>query len=172
MTSFIFTGDELRRAARQDVIQERPVPARWGNIYSADGYLMASTVLRYDFHWDIALVNDTLYNKDTVVQGRNLKLNEVLCDSMSKYFPRRTAEGWKAYFDRARSRHNHHLTIATNITQLEKDLLLSFPIFKYYTIKRSPARSGVKIASYSKRITPLRGMADRVLGKSDRKSVV
>ncbi|MBQ1275580.1 MAG: hypothetical protein IIY15_00030, partial [Flavobacteriales bacterium] len=32
MVSFIFTGDELRRAALQDVIQERPVPARWGNI--------------------------------------------------------------------------------------------------------------------------------------------
>ncbi|MBQ1276975.1 MAG: PASTA domain-containing protein, partial [Flavobacteriales bacterium] len=172
MVSFIFTGDELRRAARQDVIQERPVPARWGNIYSADGYLMASTVLRYDFHWDIALVNDTLYNKDTVAHGRSIKLNEVLCDSMSKYFPRRTAEGWKAYFDRARSHHNHHLTIATNITQLEKDLLLTFPIFKYYTKKRSPARSGVKIESYSKRITPLRGMADRVLGKSETNAYV
>ena len=42
------TGDELRREARSRRIEEREVPSRWGNIYSSDGYLLASTVLRYD----------------------------------------------------------------------------------------------------------------------------
>ena len=171
MVSFVFTGEDLRRAAREDVIQERPVPARWGNIYSADGYLMASTVLRYNFHWDIALVKNSVYN-DTIIDGKEVKKISALCDSLGKYFPRRTAEGWRSYFDRARSHHNHHLSIATNITQIEKDLLLTFPIFFHYTQKRSPIRSGVKIESYSKRITPLRGMADRVLGKSESNAYV
>ena len=78
------TGDELRREARSRRIEEREVPSRWGNIYSSDGYLLASTVLRYDVYWDTAVPTDQTYN-DT----KDKKNISALCDSMAKYFPTR-----------------------------------------------------------------------------------
>ena len=55
MVSIAVTRDDLRREARALRIEEREVPSRWGNIYSSDGYLLASTVLRYDVYWDITV---------------------------------------------------------------------------------------------------------------------
>lgn len=156
------TGDELRREARSRRIEEREVPSRWGNIYSSDGYLLASTVLRYDVYWDTAVPTDQTYN-DT----KDKKNISALCDSMAKYFPTRSSAGWRRYFDAARKKKNRYLRVATDISQADRDRLLTFPIFEYYAKKTSPVRSGLIVKDYSKRINPLRGMGDRLIGYSD-----
>ena len=158
------TGDDLRREARARRIEEREVPSRWGNIYSADGYLLASTVLRYDVYWDITVPKDATYQDDKKTGRKNIS---ALCDSMAKYFPSRSSALWRRYFDGARSKKNRYLRVATDISQAQRDRLLTFPIFEYYARKTSPVRSGLIVKDYSKRINPLRGMGDRLIGYSD-----
>lgn len=162
MMSIAFTRDDLRQEARSRRIEERAVPSRWGNIYSSDGYLLASTVLRYDVFWDITVPKDATYN-----DSKEKKHITALCDSMAKHFPTRSAEGWKRYFDAGRKKKNRYLRVATDISQADRDKILTFPIFEYYTKKTSPVRSGLIIKDYSKRVNPLRGMGDRLIGYSD-----
>ena len=166
LVSYIFTGTQLRADANSRVIQERTIQARWGNIYSSDGYLLASTVLRYDVYWDITMPSNEVY-KDTVINGKKHMKVSALCDSMGKYFPRFTSSGWKKYFDKARKKNNRYLMVLKGISQSDRDLLLTFPIFKYYTKKSSPVRSGIIINDYPKRVNPLKGIADRLLGYSE-----
>ena len=162
MVSIAVTRDDLRREARALRIEEREVPSRWGNIYSSDGYLLASTVLRYDVYWDITVPKDAVYN-----DAPGEKHISALCDSMAKYFPNRSATGWKNYFDNARKKKNRYLRVAMDISQALRDCLLTFPIFHYFAKKTSPVRSGLIIEDYSKRVNPLRGMGDRLIGYSD-----
>ncbi len=161
-----FTGNDLRAEANNRIIQEREVPSRWGNIYSSDGYLMASTVLKYDIYWDITVPKKHIY-EDAVVDGERVKNISALCDSLGKYFPKRSSAGWKRYFASAREKKNRYLLIARGVSQAERDLMLTFPIFKYFAMKKSPVQSGVIINEYSVRVNPLGNLARRLIGYSD-----
>lgn len=161
-----FTGNDLRAEANSRIIQEREVPSRWGNIYSSDGYLMASTVLKYDIYWDITVPKKQIY-EDITDGGEKKKNISALCDSLGKYFPKRSSAGWKRYFTAAREKKNRYLLVARGVSQAERDLMLTFPIFKYFAMKKSPVQSGVIINEYSVRVNPLGNLARRLIGYSD-----
>ena len=49
-------GNLYKEEAQTRVIKKFPIPANRGNVYSADGSLLATSVSRYDIHMDLVTV--------------------------------------------------------------------------------------------------------------------
>ncbi len=75
---------ELVAAAREKVIQEREIPASRGNIYSADGQLLATSMPVYELRWDAAVVDPERLNADLAQTAKSLALllPEKICGRM------------------------------------------------------------------------------------------
>jgi len=57
-------GPELRAQSQERVIERRPIEAKRGDIYSADGKTLATTKPVYNIHFDALTVEPTVFNKD------------------------------------------------------------------------------------------------------------
>jgi len=58
----IVDGPALRKELAEQRIQIRPVPATRGNLYSADGQLLVTSMPLYALYWDAAVVDDVRFN--------------------------------------------------------------------------------------------------------------
>ena len=54
-------GPALRQKAENEVIREMDIQAERGNIYSADGKLLATSMPVYDLHFDPVTVKEDLF---------------------------------------------------------------------------------------------------------------
>ncbi|BAV95258.1 cell division protein FtsI [Ichthyobacterium seriolicida] len=134
-------------------IQRKRIAALRGNIYSGDGYLLATSTSKYDIRMDVSVVREDLFSQ---------KVRE-LSDSLSAFF----GKNYKYYLDRllkAKKENNRYLFIAKNISHSEFLRIKDFPIFRHGRY------SGGFI--YSCKITrenPLGDIASRTIGHVNNK---
>lgn len=148
-------GPDLRAKAEEDIIKEMPIAADRGNIYSADGHLLATTMPVYNIHFDpLAPEQDTF----------NAYL-QSLASELATLRKNRTADQWYTYLNRGRKLGNRYLPIASDLTFSELQEYKALTLFK-----RGKYRGGIIIEQENHRKMPLGKVAERTIGRDRRYS--
>ena len=122
-------------------------PSR-GNIYSADGNILATSVPRYDLHWDAATPSKALFDAQ----------KKTLADSIAFYTQKSSIEVLKN-LEAAVNQQSRYWPIARNVTYTTYKRFKSFPIFNLSTY-----RGGLIVEQEIKREHPLGKIAERTIG--------
>lgn len=140
---------ELLELAKGREYHVDTLEASRGNIFSADGQLMATTIPLYDVYFDIFSVNPdtlTLYF-------------DSLCIQMAELFPKRDAIQWKEFFSIGKAKKNHHYLIGRNVTQTELRKMQKFVIFR-----KGRYQGGLMYNKKFRRDHPFKELAGVILG--------
>ena len=119
-----------------------------GNIYAADGNILATSVSRYELYWDAVTPNSYLFNSK----------KEALADSISNLVKISSSEILKT-LEEARIQKNRYLFIDKNLSYNELKRYKSFPIFNENVYK-----GGLIVEEEIKRENPLGKIAERTIG--------
>ncbi len=133
-------------------------PSR-GNIYAADGSLLATSLPRYDVHIDLNApgIDKTMFN-DKV---------DSLSFSLSKLFKDKTPNEYKRILKQARKEGDRYFLLKRNISYNEQKALYKLPLFRLGRYK-----GGLIVDQLSKREKPFKTLASRTVGfKVDNKKV-
>lgn len=99
--------------------REATLKAARGNLYAADGSILATTVMRYDVFLDFKTIKDTVYSNNI----------GALTDSLSKMFGKP-----RSYFrdrlDQQKKANNQYYSLVKGLDFDEYDRIRKFPIFK------------------------------------------
>ena len=99
--------------------REATLKAALGNLYAADGSILATTVMRYDVYLDFKTIKDTVYSNNI----------GALTDSLSKMFGKP-----RSYFrdrlDQQKKAKNQYYSLVKGLDFDEYDRIRKFPIFK------------------------------------------
>ncbi|MGZ5210832.1 MAG: penicillin-binding transpeptidase domain-containing protein [Kaistella sp.] len=99
--------------------REATLKAARGNLYAADGSILATTVMRYDVYLDFKTIKDTVYSNNI----------GALTDSLSKMFGKP-----RSYFrdrlDQQEKANNQYYSLVKGLDFDEYDRIRKFPIFK------------------------------------------
>ncbi len=127
------------------------VPAERGNIYSADGALLATSVPLFTIRMDLR------------ADGLTKQVFRAGVDSLAALlaltFHDRPAAQYKRLLTTAYDRGDRYLLIKRNVTYSQLQQVRSFPIFRLGRYK-----GGFIVEQHSKRIYPYRRLANRTIG--------
>ncbi len=148
--------EKYKEQALKTNFRQAEVPAARGNIYSSDGVLLATTILRYDIHMDVMTVQEDLWNENIT----------ALSDSLSKIL-QKPAYQIKKNLIQQRKKKNRYYLIARNIDYNQFNRMKRFPIFK-----KGQNRGGFIVNRKTARIQPADEFGQRVLGFDDERGSV
>lgn len=98
--------------------REATLKAARGNLYAADGSILATTVMRYDIYLDFKTMRDTIYQNNIGDLTDSLSL---MFDKPRSYF--------RAKFDEQKKKKNQYYSLAKGLDFDEYDRIRNFPIF-------------------------------------------
>lgn len=98
--------------------REATLKAARGNLYAADGSILATTVMRYDIYLDFKTMRDTLYDKNIIALTDSLG---VMFDKPRSYF--------RARFDEQHKKNNQYYSLIKGLDFDQYDRIRKFPIF-------------------------------------------
>ena len=130
----------------------RELEASRGNIFSADGNLMATSVPLYDIFFDYKAVETANPN----CLADNI---DSLCICMAELFPQRNAKQWKDHILEGKAKSNRHHLIKRNASLTEYRKMQKFPIFKL-----GPNKGGIIAEKKIRRARPYNELAGRMIG--------
>lgn len=99
--------------------REATLKAARGNLYAADGSILATTVMRYDIYLDFKTIRDSVYSKNI----------SALSDSLGKMFGK-SSNYFRSKFDEQRKKKNQYYGLVKGLDFDEYDRIRKFPIFK------------------------------------------
>lgn len=143
-------GDKYRKKAEDMTLREAEIKATPGNLYSDDGSLLATSVIRYNLRWDS--------QSHPIIEKKMKDSLRPLGDSLSKMFGK-TSSYYQTMLKKAFLLKNRNVFIADNLGYTEYMRIKKFPIFngKHF-------RGGLKVDKIVKRRYPLGGIAHRSIG--------
>lgn len=136
-----------------------PVKAERGNIYSADGELLATSLMFFEIRMDLKQASETVFNKGI----------DSLSINLANHIGRKTASEWKASLMSARldciknkkpKPGSRYLFIAKDLNYEQMAKIKTFPIFRLGGLK-----GGLIINKYGKRNKPYQSLAGRTIGE-------
>ena len=139
--------DENTRSTIEAVKNIEVEPSR-GNIYSDNGDLIVSTVIKYELRWDSKTPSLKVFDDYILDLSRELSL----------YFDK-TQEYFFNYLNNARDNNNRYLLIGKNLSISDVNSIKSFPIFN-----RGIYKGGLIINEHYKRQSHLGKIAERTIG--------
>jgi len=122
-------------------------PSR-GNIYASDGNILATSISRYELHWDALVPSQTSFdiNKNALADSLALVMGLSSSEALSR-------------ITKARKQKNRYWSVAKNISYSEYMRYKSFPIFN-----KSAYRGGLIVEQQIVREHPLGKIAERTIG--------
>ena len=122
-------------------------PSR-GNIYASDGNILATSIPRYELHWDSDTTDDYLFETK----------KKILADSIA------SLTGMSSKFilkklEKAKKNKNRYFLVAKNVSYSDYKRYKSFPIFN-----QNVYRGGLIVEQEIKREHPLGKIAERTIG--------
>ena len=141
-------GDKYRAMAQERSVQWFDIPANRGNVYSADGSLLATSIPKYDVAIDAVTSSNSIFNK-------NLK---PLSDSLAA-FTGRSSNYFQTRIKKARQTKNQYLLLAKNLSYSEFMRIKSFPL-----LNKKSVFGGFVYSQTTKREHPMGGVAERTIG--------
>lgn len=141
-------GDLYRNEAQDRVIRKFDIPANRGNVYSADGNLLATSVSRFDIHMDLVTVSNENFEKYV----------KDLAKSMSRMFSK-SAAYYESHLRKAKKNKNRYLLIARDLSYTQYLKVKQFPLFKLGAFK-----GGFIKEQKTVRERPIGRIAERTIG--------
>lgn len=141
-------GDYYRRLAKERTVQNFVIPANKGNIYSADGSLLATSIPEYKIRFDALAPKDEDFNKYL----------KPLADSLSVMLGK-PADHYHTELRKARTNKNRYYLIARKLSYTEYIRIKSFPLFNLGAFK-----GGIITEQKTIREHPIGKIAERTIG--------
>ena len=148
LISLYFNGEKYEELIAQNTIKEFVIEPNRGNLYSDDGSLLATSITRYDIHFDAITPSQKNFKEHL----------PALCDSLAKFFDR-PASYYREALTNARKRKNKYFLIAKGIGYDECARIRKFPLFSLGAYK-----GGIVVEGRSSREYPLGAIAHRIVG--------
>jgi cell division protein FtsI (penicillin-binding protein 3) len=144
-------GDAYRKLATELTVRQDTIYANKGNVYAADGNLLATSMSKFNIFMDLVTVNNSIFEENIV--GLSNELSSLLGNSSSYYQKKlRTAKNKK----------RRYFLIARNIGYTDYLKMRRFPIFNLGVYK------GGFIAKHrTERAHPIGKIAERTIGYDD-----
>ncbi len=141
-------GKYYRKLGNKRTVKNFPIPANKGNVYSADGSLLATSIPEYAVYFDAVVPSDEHFRD-------NLK---DLSDSLSVMFGK-PAGFYQAKLQKARANKSRYVFIAKKLSYTEQVRLKSFPLFN-----KGANNGGIIIEQKTVREHPIGLVAKRTIG--------
>ena len=122
-------------------------PSR-GNIYASDGNILATSIPRYELHWDSVTTDDYLFETKKKTLADSIA---SLTGVSSKFILKK--------LEKAKKNKNRYLLIAKNVSYSDYKKYKTFPIFN-----QNVYRGGLIVEQEIKREHPLGKIAERTIG--------
>ena len=134
-------------------IREVPIPSIRGDIYSADGRVLALSVPSYEIRMDFTVENLTTDIFYSEVDG--------LARALSSLFGDRSADRYKRDLVQARKSRKQYYLVKDDVSYDQMRKAREFPIFE-----RGRYKGGVRFIQNSKRVRPNGYLAARTIGST------
>ncbi len=141
-------GDYYRKLAKERSVKNFVIPANKGNIYSADGSLLATSIPNYKIRFDAVAPKKEDFDKHL----------QPLCDSLSQLLGK-PSQFYKTEFLRARATKNRYYLVARNLSYTQYMKVKSFPLFN-----KGAYRGGIITEQKTVREHPIGLVAERTIG--------
>ncbi|WP_396209575.1 penicillin-binding protein [Flavobacterium sp.] len=141
-------GKYFRDLGNKRTVKNFPIPANKGNVYSADGSLLATSIPEYAVYFDAVVPVDTLFNNN--IKG--------LSDSLSVMFGKPSGY-FQSKLQKARAHKSRYAYIAKKLSYTEQVRLKTFPIFN-----KGANKGGIIIEQKTVRKHPIGLVAKRTIG--------
>ena len=141
-------GDYYRKLAQDRTVKNFVIPANKGNVYSADGSLLATSIPNYTVRFDAVAPKKEDFDE-------NIK---ALADSLSILLEKPSSHFYNE-FRKARANKNRYMLLARGLSYTEYMRIKSFPLFKLGTNK-----GGLISEQKTVREHPIGKIAERTIG--------
>lgn len=141
-------GEYYRELAKERTVKNFVIPANKGNVYSADGSLLATSIPNYKIRFDALAPKDEDFKKYV----------KPLADSLSVMFGKPAGQ-FHSDLTKARSNRNRYYLIARNLSYTQYMRIKSFPLFKLGAYK-----GGIITEQKTVREHPIGKIAERTIG--------
>jgi cell division protein FtsI (penicillin-binding protein 3) len=141
-------GDYYRKLAKERTVRNFVIPANKGNIYSADGSLLATSIPNYEIRLDALASKTEAFEKNV----------KPLADSLAKLLGRPSGF-FLNELRKARANNNRYFLIARNLSYTEFIKIKSFPLFNLGAYK-----GGIIVEQETVRKRPIGEIAERTIG--------
>lgn len=142
-------GEKWRSQADSLMIRDEVVAANRGNVYSADGSLLATSIPKYNIFFDPTTSSDENFEKYI----------KPLSDSLAKMLGKKTSGQYEANFRRLRSNKKSYTPIVNRLSYTEYIRIKSFPLFNL-----GKFRGGLIVDQIQVREFPMGMIANRTIG--------
>ncbi len=144
----VVDGDKYRQLAEDRTEKVFTITPNRGNLYSADGSLLATSVSRYDIRFDAVTVKSADFNE-------NIK---PLSKALSKLL-KKPASYYEQLLRKARANKNRYALVARNLDYSDYIQVKKMPLFE-----KGPNRGGIVVEQNTVREHPLGKIAERSVG--------
>lgn len=144
-------GDYYRKKAEERTVKTFEIKANRGNVYSADGSLLATSVSKFDIRMDAVTVSNENFEKS--IKGLSNSLSQMLGKPAAYY---------ENYIRKGRKNKNRYLLITRNLNYNQYLKIKTFPIFKLGVYK-----GGFIAEQRTVREHPIGKIAERAVGYDD-----
>ncbi|MCZ8228084.1 penicillin-binding protein [Flavobacterium sp.] len=141
-------GDYYRKLAKERTVKNFVIPANKGNIYSADGSLLATSIPNYEIRFDAVAPKTEDFEK-------NIK---QLADSLGKLL-NKSSDTFERDLRRARVNKSRYFLVARDLSYTEYIAIKGFPLFKLGAYK-----GGIIVEQETVREHPIGKIAERTIG--------
>lgn len=141
-------GDKYRELSLEKTVKNDTIFANRGNVFAADGNLLATSMSKFTIRMDVEAVNSEVFEKN--IRALSESLSNLL-GKPAAYYQRRLRE--------AKKRKNRYLLIARNVGYNDYVKMKSFPIFKLGVY-----RGGFIAEHKTVRVHPIGKIAERTIG--------
>ncbi|MCD8403156.1 penicillin-binding protein [Tenacibaculum finnmarkense] len=148
-----FDGDKYRKLSLEKTVKNDTIFANRGNVYAADGNLLATSITKYTIRMDAVVVKSAVFEKNI----------RALSDSLSQMLGK-PARYYQDKIRRARKRKNRYLLIARNVGYNNCAKMRTFPIFN-----EGIYRGGFIAEQSTVRVHPIGKIAARTIGYDNKK---
>ena len=144
-------GDVYRELATELTVRQDTIYANKGNVYAADGNLLATSMSKFNIFMDLVTVKNTVFEENIVSLSNELS---KMLGSSSSYYQKRLRT--------AKNKKRRYFLIARNIGYTDYLKMRKFPIFNLGVYK------GGFIAKHrTERAHPIGKIAERTIGYDD-----
>ena len=141
-------GDYYRKLAKDRTVKNFVIPANKGNIYSADGSLLATSIPNYTIRFDAVTPKAEDFEKNIAPLSNALS---KLLKKPSSYF--------EQVLRKARANKNRYTLIAEDLSYTQYDAIKSFPLFE-----KGANKGGIIVEQKTVREHPIGIIAERTIG--------
>ena len=141
-------GKYYRNLGNKRTVKNFPIPANKGNVYSADGSLLATSIPEYAVYFDAVVPADTLFNNN--IRG--------LSDSLAVMFGKPSGY-YQTKLQKARAHKSRYAYIGKKLSYTDQVRLKTFPIFN-----KGANKGGIIIEQKTVRKHPIGLVAKRTIG--------